>query len=267
MLLHGVLVLLLLRAYAGWKDIEVEQMLAYLVGAPAVTSRPVALPAPPPAAARRARALVVPPARAAIPRESEPLAAAPGDTAQPGEPGGVPGGRPGGLAGLALSPRAGDERLWVRPMYIPEGGGRPISMDSVVRARLLTMAQLADSLSRLDSLNPSVNPYAPPSWTFERNGRTYGIDAQGIHLGTFTIPTAVLAFLPLPQGNVDQARLNARLMEMRADLLRAAARAEAEDDFRRAVQQIRARRDRERQEQRERERRRRQAEGGDQPIP
>jgi hypothetical protein len=172
-----------------------------------------------------------------------------------GAPGGVPGGR--GRAGgvMAMTPTTGDPRLWVRPLYIPEGGGRPISLDSAVRQRLMA---LADSLER----NPEYDPMRPPSWTFERNGRTYGIDAQGIHLGTFTIPTAVLAFLPLPQGNIDQARANRQLMEMRSDILRAAARAQAEDDFRRAVREIRERKDRERREQREREQRER-----DRPIP
>jgi len=98
-------------------------------------------------------------------------------------------------------------------MIIPEGGGRPISLDSAVRMRLLAMA---DSLQK----NPTIDPLRLPSWTFTRDGKTYGLDAQGMHFGTFTVPTAVLAFLPLPQGNIDQARANAALMAMRADLLR-----------------------------------------------
>ena len=43
---------------------------------------------------------------------------------------------------------------------------------------------------------------------------------------------------------------------MRADLLRAAARAQVEEDFQQAVRDIRARKDRERREQRERDRNR-----------
>jgi hypothetical protein len=138
-------------------------------------------------------------------------------------------------------------------------------MDSVVRLRMLVMADKMDSVMRNDSLSPTRNPLAPPRWTFEKDGKTYGIDQQGIHFGTFSIPTAVLAFLPFPQGNIDQARANARMMDMRADILRAAARAEAEDDFRRAVAQIRERKDRERREQRERDARQRR--DNDQPIP
>jgi len=151
-------------------------------------------------------------------------------------------------------------------MYIPEGGGRPINMDSVVRGRLLAMAVIADSLARDDSLGQRHDPYAPARWTFEHNGRTYGIDQNGIHFGSFTIPTAVLAFLPFPQGNIDQASANQLLMRQRADILQAASRAEAEEDFRRAVKEIRERRDRERREQREREERDRQR-AGDQPQP
>ena len=147
---------------------------------------------------------------------------------------------------MALGPRTGDPRLWVRPMIIPEGGGRPIALDSAVRMRLFAMA---DSLER----NPVSDPNRPPSWTFERGGKTYGLDAQGMHFGSFTVPSFLLAFLPVPQGNIDQSRANAALMRMRADLLRAAARAEAEEDFRRAVREIRERKDRERREQRDRD--------------
>jgi hypothetical protein len=149
-------------------------------------------------------------------------------------------------------------------MYIPEGGGRPINMDSVVRGRLGSMAVLADSLARLDSMGIASNPYAPTRWTFESGGQTFGLDGSWIYLGPIKIPSVLLALIPFPQGNIDQNRANEQLMRMRADLLRAAARAEAEEDFRRAVEQIRERRDRERREQREQEQRDRERE---RPIP
>ena len=103
-------------------------------------------------------------------------------------------------------------------------------------------------------------PYVSKPWTFRAGGKTYGIDSKGLHLGDFTIPTAVLAFLSLPQGNIDQARANQGLYEMRADILRAAARAQAEDDFRRAVRELRARKDKERQDERAQQR------GNQQPV-
>jgi hypothetical protein len=150
----------------------------------------------------------------------------------------------------SLVPEYGDGRLWVPPLYLLPGGGRPIRMDSVVAARMLA---LADSVERNPMADPRANPYVSRPWTFRRNGKTYGWDAAGLHLGDFTIPSAVLAFLSLPQGNIDLARANSALLEMRADIMRAAARAEAEGDFKQAVRDIRARRDRERREQRARE--------------
>ena len=150
----------------------------------------------------------------------------------------------------SLVPEYGDGRLWVPPMYLPSGGGRPIRMDSVVAARMLA---LADSVERNPLADPRANPYVSRGWTFRRNGKTYGWDAAGLHLGDFTIPNVVLAFLSLPQGNIDLARANTALLEMRADIMRAAARAEAEDDFKQAVRDIRARKDRERREQRARD--------------
>jgi hypothetical protein len=125
-------------------------------------------------------------------------------------------------------------------MIIPEDGGRPLDMDSVVRARLLAMA---DSLER--SRGAGNRP-----WTFMRNGKKWGLDGEGIHLGGVTIPAIALALLPLPSGNIDQSRANAVLNERRAEILRAAARSQAEDDFRRAVMGIRERWNREREERR-----------------
>jgi hypothetical protein len=156
---------------------------------------------------------------------------------------GVPGGT--GRRPLAdLVPAYGTGELWVLPMYLPPGGGRPIRMDSVVASRMLA---LADSVERNPSSHdPNANPYVSRGWTFKRNGKTYGWDAAGLHLGDFTIPNIVLAFLSMPQGNIDQARANTALMAMRADILRAAARAQAESDFRQAVREIRARKQKER---------------------
>ena len=241
-----VVIGLVVQSY-GWRAAEPRRTLNYLmdiaVPPPAARQVPVEAPAPPPPA-RRGRPLVFQAGPATTTPSAEPRAPIGEDSL--GLANGARDGRsrPGRL--LALNPRTGDPRLWVRPMIIPEGGGRPISLDSAVRMRLLAMA---DSLQK----NPTIDPLRLPSWTFTRDGKTYGLDAQGMHFGTFTVPTAVLAFLPLPQGNIDQARANAALMAMRADLLRAAARAQAEEDFRRAVREIRERKDRERREQRDRD--------------
>ncbi len=269
MLGHGLLVFAMLQAYRGWKSGEIQQAFGFVVDIPAGAIVAVNVPPPPPPAPAAApRPLVV--ERPGVPDVGT-AAAVPDDAppSPPGEsggvPGGVPGGRPGGI--LGIGPYTGDSRLWVRPMFIPEGGGRPIQMDSVVRGRLLAMAQIAESLAVMDSLGYRSNPYAPASWVFTRNGQQYGMDSQWFYLGPLKIPTAILALVPMPNyGNYDQARANQQLMRMRADLLRAAARSEAEDDFRRAVEQIRERRDRERREARERQQERERTNDRDRPI-
>ncbi len=152
--------------------------------------------------------------------------------------------RGGGV--LAYQPQLGDGLLWVRPLLDLTLTSRPIRLDSSVAMR---MRQLADSVDKHPPADPNADPYVSRPWTFKAGGKTYGLDARGLHLGDFTIPTALLAFLSMPQGNIDQARANRALMEMRGDILRAAARAQAEDDFRRAVRDLRARKDKERQEQ------------------
>ena len=149
--------------------------------------------------------------------------------------------------GASITPEFGNGLLWVRPMIGMPLTHRPIRLDSVVALRMKAMA---DSIEKHPLPDPNANPYVSKPWTFRAGGKTYGIDSKGLHLGDFTIPTAVLAFLSLPQGNIDQARANQSLYEMRADILRAAARAQAEDDFRHAVQELRARKDKERQEER-----------------
>jgi hypothetical protein len=253
-LTHGAVILGLLGAYRGFvmQSGNTREIVAVDLRVPKARRLP-----PPPVPSR-------PPQRVSTPVLSLPSANAPTPTRiLPAAP---PAGDTNGVrGGIGMSPTRGDPRLWVQPMYIPEGGGRPINMDSLVRQRMLVMADKMDSVMRNDSLSPLGNPLRAPRWTFERDGKTYGIDQSGIHFGTFSIPTAVLAFLPFPQGNIDQARANARMMDMRADILRAAARAEAEDDFRRAVAQIRERKDRERREQRERDARERR--DNDRPIP
>ncbi|HXY20288.1 MAG TPA: hypothetical protein VEH83_09870 [Gemmatimonadales bacterium] len=148
------------------------------------------------------------------------------------------------------TPQLGDGRPWVNPETGFGSGtataSREIRIDSAVALR---MQQLADSMEKNPSPDVNADPYVSKPWTFRVGGKTYGIDSKGIHLGDFTIPTAVLAFLSTPQGNIDQARANQAYMAMRADILRAAARAQTEEDFREAVREIRARKEKEHQEQ------------------
>ena len=145
------------------------------------------------------------------------------------------------------TPQLGDGRVWVDPATGERvTGSREIRLDSVVVVR---MRELADSIEKNPVPDVNANPYVSKPWTFRVGGKTYGIDSKGIHLGDITVPTAVLAFLSTPQGNIDQARANQAFMAMRADILRAAARAQTMEDFRQAVKEIRERKEKEHQEQ------------------
>jgi hypothetical protein len=144
------------------------------------------------------------------------------------------------------TPQLGDGRPWVEPQTGGQIASRPMHLDAAVAMR---MRELADSMEKHPLPDANANPYVSRPWTFKVGGKTYGIDSRGLHLGDITIPTAVLAFLSLPQGNIDQARANQAYMAMRADILRAAARAQTEEDFREAVRELRDRKEKEHQEQ------------------
>jgi hypothetical protein len=146
----------------------------------------------------------------------------------------------------ALQPALGGGAAWVRPLLEMTFTDRPIRLDSAIAIRMRAMA---DSVEKHPVKDPYADPYTSRPWTFKSGGKTYGLDAQGLHLGSFTIPTVLLAFLSMPQGNIDQARANQALMGMRADILRAAAQAASEDAFRQAVRDLRSRKDKERQDQ------------------
>lgn len=144
------------------------------------------------------------------------------------------------------TPQFGDGVPWVEPQTGGQQRSRPMRLAAAVAMR---MRELADSMEKHPLPDANANPYVSRPWTFKVGGKTYGIDSRGLHLGDITIPTAVLAFLSLPQGNIDQARANQAYMAMRADILRAAARAQTEEDFREAVRELRDRKEKEHQEQ------------------
>lgn len=221
----------------------------YLVPAPA--GRPAALPrtrpttglgvqvAPEPQPVTRpsVREAVQQPERAAVP-----------DTARPVF---VTAPRPG--ARRLLRPGYGDGRLWVPPIDVlqlgrrlpgaaesgAEGPHTVAQLDSVVTARLRAF---------LDTMPP--DSFAPPAaqhWTTEIAGQTWGIDGKWIYLGPLKLPAALLALLPLPQGNIDQSRAALELARYREDIMQAAARAQTTAEFNRYVKELRKRKDAERE--------------------
>jgi hypothetical protein len=154
-------------------------------------------------------------------------------------------------ASIAPAPQVGDGRLWVSP--------RP-PLPAEVAAQLYgdTSGQKSAATQRLramvDSLNQVIDVMQRenrrPTWTVGGEGGIpkFGIDSQYIHVAGIKIPTMALALLGnmLPQGNFDEAMRARQLNDMRADLLRAAERAQTFQDFRRYVRELRARKQAER---------------------
>ena len=170
---------------------------------------------------------------------------------------------PNGLPDLPRPFRPGDEEQGSGPIVGtggPARGIRPQFTDPRVWAPGATVVQMPltgtrklDSTlaTRLGALNDSLaqipKEREPGDWTFERDGKKYGIDGKYIRLGKFQLPTAALALLPLNQtanpGQTERARV---LTQIRSEILDQAARGARDDDFRAAVKALRERKDKER---------------------
>ena len=99
-----------------------------------------------------------------------------------------------------------------------------------------------------DSIAARAGGREPGDWTFEKDGRKYGIDSKYIRLGKVSIPTAVLALLPInTTGNPTMNDRNKLQNQMRADIFWNAQRGMNEADFKKAVRSIRERKERERE--------------------
>jgi hypothetical protein len=145
---------------------------------PAAAGQPVNAPAPPPLVAPVATPTTIPPAPTTKPR-ADVVPPIVGATTGPV-------GRIGGPAEGART-EYHDPRVWVAPN--PDGGparGTGATLDSIA-SRLVQ--------AHNDSLGP---PHKQPGdWTTNIGGNKWGIDQKFIHLGPVSIPTAVLAVLPL----------------------------------------------------------------------
>lgn len=144
-----------------------------------------------------------------------------------------------------LVPGLGEGRLWVKPLPLP-----PRQLAAVLTHR--SQQEIADSVvtaivqAYIDSVarDPDVRSLQPPSWVAEIGGKKFGIDARHIYVAGLKIPTALLAFLPLPGGN--QRPIDHRVEAMAYDLRVAGARSANLDDFRREVRALRQRKEEER---------------------
>ena len=119
-------------------------------------------------------------------------------------------------------------------------------LDSVIGWAIASAADSIDSIGRLYDANRK-----PAEWVKRmKNGEKWGWDGAGLRLGKYTVPNALLALLPAGlqrgmQGNPIEARSSRAILLAREDINRFSAQALGEADFRKAVKEIRARKDRE----------------------
>jgi hypothetical protein len=154
-------------------------------------------------------------------------------------------GRGGPLQGV--TPSYSDPRIWARPQPFVTG---PRTTAEAIREGLRDrLGPVRDSIAAVAEAEAAANK-AAKDWTFERNGKKYGIDTAKIYLGDITLPSALLALLPINnvQGNpmaIERQRAQLRTHE---DIQFQGQRALNQDEFRAAVKRIRERRERERRQ-------------------
>jgi hypothetical protein len=158
-------------------------------------------------------------------------------------------GRGGPVRGVV--PSYSDPRVWVDPRERPLG--LPRSVSEQLDSMLVTGTQRVR-----DSIALAAAQRRPGDWTWTRDGRKYGWDSLGIHLGGITIPREALLLAGI-LTNVDAASnpsVADRARTIRAmtqDINYNAPRAMNAEEFRTAVKRIRERKERERREAREAE--------------
>jgi hypothetical protein len=150
-----------------------------------------------------------------------------------------------------LGPGYGDGRIWVRPLdaiAAAIAGMGDDSTDAKSHVARIDSAIAARIAAFLDTLGPDpMATPAPKPWVTEVGGQKWGIDQGWIYLGNLKLPSAILALLPLPQGNYELAQEEAELQRIRVDIIQSARRAESAEQFKKYVQETRKRRDAERE--------------------
>ena len=185
------------------------------------------------------------------PRPSRPLRAptsipsavpTPSASDQPAQPSDGAGGEGTGGNGLrqGVSPSFEDPRVWLPPGQVQGTPRSPAErLDSVLVSALRTHQDSLNALARAQGREPG-------DWTFEKGGKKWGMDRNKIYIGDHSIPTAILALLPLNSGsnpikNREERALNAQ----RVEIMEQAQRAMNDEEFKEAVKRIRERKERE----------------------
>jgi hypothetical protein len=138
-----------------------------------------------------------------------------------------------------VRPQYSDPRVWEPP-------GPIVSAPKSVKQTIDSL--IADAIAPYnDSIAAAAQRRDPTDWTIEKGGYKWGIDRRAIRLGPVSIPTALLAMLPLNiQGNPTTIQRDRAFASMNADINWHAQQAINEADFMKAVRSIRERKERER---------------------
>ncbi len=138
-----------------------------------------------------------------------------------------------------VRPQYSDPRVWEPP-------GPVVSAPKTVKQTIDSL--IADAIGPYnDSVAAAAEKRDPTDWTVNKGGYKWGIDRHAIRLGPVSIPTAVLAMLPLNiQGNPTTMERDRSYAAMNRDITWHAQQAINEADFMKAVRSIRERKERER---------------------
>ena len=156
-------------------------------------------------------------------------------------------GRGGPVRGIV--PSYSDPRVWTDPnapvLALPR------SLSEQLDSMLVTGTQRVR-----DSIVLASAQRKPGDWSWTKDGKKYGWDAAGIHLGGITIPRELLALggalAKVDAASNPQVADRARTIRaMTQDINYNAPRAMNAEEFRTAVKRIRERKERERREARE----------------
>ena len=140
-----------------------------------------------------------------------------------------------------IKPVFSDPRLWGPP-------GKIVSAPKTLKQDLDSIiASVVGPIQ--DSIAIAAGQRDPTDWTVGEGNHKWGIDKKAIRLGPFSIPTALLAMLPMNvTGNPTTMARSRALDYMHRDISEHAQQAINEADFMKAVRSIRERKERERQQ-------------------
>jgi hypothetical protein len=138
-----------------------------------------------------------------------------------------------------VRPQYSDPRVWEPP-------GEVVTVPKTVEQTIDSM--IADAIAPYnDSIAAAAQKRDPTDWTIQKGGYKWGVDSHAIRLGPVSIPTALLAMLPLNiTGNPQAYERNRAYAAMNRDINWHAQQAINEADFMKAVRSIRERKERER---------------------